>query len=354
MGIARTAGIAAGIGVVLFGACACGPVPDYRTLAEADLKPPTFLGVDAVDSRTIRLRFDETVSGRPADVTLVPSLPVDEVVAEDKAISIKLSADEGVGVDYALEASVEDAHRNSMAILCHVYGYNPEVPPLLINEFTNRGSGNHPDLVELYARGAGNLAGVCLFEGSRDHWEQRIILPAIKVVEGDYLLIHWKPQGLPEEKNEVTDKSSSGGYDSSPTAYDLWVPDGDGLVGTTGALSLYTSPTGRLLDAVLYSDRTSKSDNSYAGFGSKEALDTATQLWEAGGWKAAGAAIAPEDCVNPDPSTATRSLCRSSSSADTDGSADWHVTPTRGSTFGGPNSDELYVPTEGAASVRKR
>jgi len=95
---------------------------------------------------------------------------------------------------------------------------------------------------------------------------------------------------------------------------------------------------------VLYSNRTSESDERYRGFGTADMLERAEELVRDGGWRIAGARVAPEDGMNPEGSTATRSLCRSSTSTDTDGRGDWHVVPTRGSTFGAENSDEAYEP----------
>jgi hypothetical protein len=97
---------------------------------------------------------------------------------------------------------------------------------------------------------------------------------------------------------------------------------------------------------VLYSNRTSSSDEDYGGFGSSRMLARARELAAEGGWKTAAGSVAPEDGVNPEGSTATRSLCRSSGSADTDSAADWHIAPTRGSTFGAENSDESYAAGE--------
>ncbi len=109
-------------------------------------------------------------------------------------------------------------------------------------------------------------------------------------------------------------------------------------------LTVYDSPGGTLLDGVLYSNRTSESDELYAGFGTADVLARAQELARDGGWKTAGERPAPEDAVSPEGSTGTRSICRSSGGADTDGAADWHIVPTRGSTFGAVNSDEVYVP----------
>jgi hypothetical protein len=54
--------------------------------------------------------------------------------------------------------------------------------------------------------------------------------------------------------------------------------------------------------------------------------------------------VTPEDGVNPEGSTGTRSLCRSSASMDNDRPEDWHVVPTRAATFGTDNSDEVFQP----------
>jgi hypothetical protein len=136
----------------------------------------------------------------------------------------------------------------------------------------------------------------------------------------------------------------SKGLDASDHAYDFWIPSGTGLGGNNGVLSVYDRPGGTCLDAVLYSNRTSQSDERYRGFGSREMLDQAEELARDGEWVITDARVMPEDAVNPEGSTGTRSICRSSLSADTDGPEDWHVVPTRKATFGSENSDEVYAP----------
>ena len=94
---------------------------------------------------------------------------------------------------------------------------------------------------------------------------------------------------------------------------------------------------------MLYSNRTSQSDELYRGFGSSEMRGWAELLVQQKGWRAAGQRVAPEDCVNPEGSTGTRSICRSALSTDTDSRTDWHIVPTRKATFGKSNSEEVYV-----------
>ena len=332
------------VGVAALFGNSCGPIPDYRTLVEVDLHPPQFLGAVAVDPRTVLLRFDEKVIERPATTTIVPETAISSVAADGELLTVCLGSDQAIGTEYAVEVSVEDECRNSTTVLTKFYGFNPDLPRVLINEFITQGSTTHPDLVELWVAERGNTAGMCLYEGVQQNWDDRLILPPIAVEPGDYLLVHFKPQGLPEEVDETERTDISGGLDSSLNAFDLWVRQGGGLSGNNGVLSLYSCPGGRILDAVVYSNRTSESDTNYAGFGSADVYARVCALEAAGAWTFTGEHIAPEDAVNPDPSTATRSIARDSRSGDTDGRSDWHITPTSGSTFGELNGDAVYVP----------
>jgi hypothetical protein len=242
-----------------------------------------------------------------------------------------------------------------------VYGYNPDVPAILINELTTQGSGSHPDVVELRLTSGGNLGGLTLYAGAPGEHDGHIVFPSLELPADAYVVVHFKPEGIPEELDETTDPAASGGLDATDSGWDFWVDGGSGLSGNNGAVSLYNQPGGRLLDAVVYSNRTSDSDERYRGFGSKSALAMVDRVAADGGWAPSGAApedgspaaagspaapvqLRPEDAVDPEDSTATRSMSRGSDGADTDTAADWHITPTSGYTFGGPNTDEVYEP----------
>jgi hypothetical protein len=144
--------------------------------------------------------------------------------------------------------------------------------------------------------------------------------------------------------DETTDPAASAGLDSCPTAWDFWVKDGTGLGANNGVVCLCARPGGACLDGVLWSNRTSVSDVRYRGFGSAEVLERAEELARLGGWRPAGARVAPEDGINPEGSTATRSICRRADGADSNTATDWHIVPTRASSFGAANSDEVYEP----------
>jgi hypothetical protein len=248
------------------------------------------------------------------------------------------------GQHYILSTEAADARGNSSSFLAEFYGFNGRVPRLLINELTPRGSGSHPDCTELKVLSDGNLGGVVLYNGTPGSFDGRLIFPACAVRAGSFIIVHWKPAGIPGEVDETSDPSASTGSDTSDTALDFWVRDCAGLGGNNGVLTVFERPGGACIDGVIYSNRTSESDERYRGFGAEDMLARAEELVSDGGWACAGKKIAPEDCVNPEGSTGTRSLCRTPGAPDTNGPEDWHVVPTRKASFGAENSAEVYAP----------
>ena len=239
--------------------------------------------------------------------------------------------------------SVEDKSGNSNNFIIRFWGWNPELPGLLINEFNPEGSGNNPDTIELYCINDGNCAGITLHYGTAEHSEYRYILPDLEMKQGEFLLIHCRPEGLAEELNETNLKDESGGKLASDLAWDLWLPEDSGLSGSNGILTLYKSPMGEMLDAVIYSDREPDPEDDLLGWTSRT-FDAAADLFESGDWLFSSEDISPLEAVRSEYTTGTRSLCRSSSSFDSDSAADWHTVPTGGKTFGEINSDDVYVP----------
>ncbi|MFI5369167.1 MAG: hypothetical protein ACHQ1F_09160, partial [Spirochaetia bacterium] len=303
--------------IVLDFLAACGQVSDTRP-AETDLRPPQLQAVSSTGPSQLSLEFDEEASLVPDKTRISPLLAVTEITGPGTQIEIR-GETQSPGRLYTLEAEAEDAKGNCASFVADFYGYNGRVPVLLINEFITQGSGNHPDLVELKTLTAGDIGGVVLYQGTPGSFDNKIVFPHLEVMEGAFILVHWKPSGDPAEVNETEDMAASKGFDASDAAWDFWVADGKGLSGNNGVLSLYDRPGGKCIDGVLYSNRTSQSDESYRGFGSAETLARAEELVQAGGWKPAGQRVSPEDAVNPDGSTGTRSICRQSHPGDTNG-----------------------------------
>jgi hypothetical protein len=333
----------------LFGALAlvlmvsCGPVPDPRSGQTVDLHPPQIESVCSTGPSELSICFDEEASLVPEKTRITPSLAVREATGPSKEIVVRVE-EQAPGLEYTLEGEARDAGGNSTSFLATFHGFNPNVPRVIINEFITQGTTDHPDLVELKVLSSGNMGGVVIYQGTPGSFDDRLVFPAFSVREGEFIIVHFKPSGDGTELNETVDKAASGGTDACATAYDFWVAGGRGVSGNNGVLSLYQRPGGALMDGVLYSNRTSTSDEKYRGFGAAATLVRAEELVRDGGWQAAGQRISPEDAVNPDGSTSTRSLCRSSGSADTDRALDWHIVPTRKASWGTDNSDDVYSP----------
>lgn len=248
------------------------------------------------------------------------------------------------GKQYSITGTVEDKYGNSILFVLPFWGYNPAVPKLLISELLTQGSSTHPDAIELYALSAGNLAGCTLYIGSPAQYSYHYIFPACTINKGEYIVLHLKPQGLPEEIDELQSITASGGLDASPTGRDFWSKQNPGaLPGSNGAVTVFSNPLGSCIDAVIYSDRTSASDTTYKGFGTATLLAQVTDIVTIGAW-VMPSGLMPEAAASSAYTTSTRTLCRWQSQQDTDTAQDWHVVPTKGSTIGAPNTDESYVP----------
>ncbi|WP_319559960.1 hypothetical protein [Marispirochaeta sp.] len=336
-------------GLIFLSWACCTPFIDLNETGEvfgltgADLAPPILTAAAARDEYSFTLGFNEDIWEIRLE-GVVPPLGDPRIEVNSGRVIIQTDEPQLPGAEYVLDVLVKDRAGNSQQLLVRCYGYNPRVPGMLINEFTTRGSSTHPDVVELLVLEDGNLAGACLYEGTSENWEQRMVFPDCEVLSGEFLLVHFKPQGIPEELNETAAVNLSGGLDAHPEARDFWVDQGSGLSGNNGVIALYRDPFGAIMDAVLYSNRTSASDERYRGFGSAKVMERADTLADLSAWTGESLPLCPEDAVNPDYSTATRSLCRSVDSIDTGSKGDWHTVPTGGYSFGAVNSDELYVP----------
>lgn len=324
----------------------CTPVADTRALLEADLRPPVFLSIAVNNSRSVALEFSEPVEYCRESYSCSPALALsaDGPRSSQQQLELSFRDEMQPGTEYSLECSVRDAAGNTHTVLAKFFGFNPHVPEVRLNEITTQGSTSNPDKVELLVLEDGNTAGLCFIDGTRDLIRNCKIFPAIEVTAGDYIVIHCRPTGRPDEIDETDSPLQCSAEEATMEAWDVWLEGASGLSGNNGVLTVYSHSNGRLLDGFLYSNRTSSSDEYYRGFGSRDTMDRADQLWLADGWTAAGRLIAPEDAVNPDDSTATRSMCRAPGAADTDCAADWYIVDTRECSFGTENSTVLYEP----------
>jgi len=320
----------------------CGPIPDIREIQEIDLKPPVLNSIMSSDYNKVELNLDEEAYIPENSISIYPELEIIRIETYENNIVV-FTETHIPGNKYTLNTVIIDENDNSAQILAVFYGYNPEIPVVKLNEFTTRGSSSHPDMVELKVFTDGNMGGIVIYHGTPDNYKDLLVFPSFSVKSGDFLIIHFKPQNITEEINETEEKDISGGLDASVNAYDFWIEDGSGLSGNNGAISIYERPGGPVVDGVLYSNRTSDSDEMYLGFGTRIAMEQALELSRDNGWISYNETICPEDAVSSDGSTSTRSICRNKN-ADSDTNSDWYIVPTRGYSFGSENLEEVYIP----------
>ncbi len=325
--------------VVILLAASCAQSPDIWVPREVDFTPPRMVSCERDGSNTVVLRFDKPV------VQLSITAPEGEVghQSEDNLdFRLSFSVDPQPGAEWVLKVQAADGAGNSALYLVAVYGVNPRLPPVRLNELSIQGSNTKPDYIELLALGDGNLAGLVVALGKPADGEAFYTFPSVEVRKGDYILLHTKPQGIPQEKDETKNKWESGGLLSSPTAWDFWWRGGKGLSGTNGLVVLLDNPRGRGLDAVLYSNRTSASDDRYQGWGSAAMLQRVEWLARLGTWGDGTAEkLAPEDAVPSSYATSTRTLNRKNTGS---GKSAWFTGASGTATPGAVNTTQAHSP----------
>ncbi len=302
----------------------CTPIEAYQAIGSTDRTPPIVTGGFATSERSIKIICNETVRIQNETFGLSEGLMITDISVSENSILIETENPLVPGSEYILEGVLSDLSGNTALLTMAVYGWNPDPPVLIINEFTTKGSKRHPDAIELLVIEDGNMAGLTLYDGISDDYRQRCIFPPLEVHTGEYVIIHCSD--IPES------------FESIPEDHQFSMGESIGLSGNNGAISLYTSAHGEVLDAVIYSNRSSDSDTDYLGFGSRSLMFKVHQLHAVGIWDS----LTPEGAVRTDSMTATRSACRNDPYKDTDSSRDWHTVPTSSSSFGEDNCNEIY------------
>ena len=317
----------------------CQPL-SQGLLEKVDLRPPTLLSTAATAEAVVSLTFNEWVELDPDHLRIEPELG--QVAATPGETVEVVAGPQRPGAPYRLSATARDATGNTTWFVTAFWGHNPRPPTLLINELTTQGSATRPDAVELLAVTAGNLGGITVFDGVPGNFGDRVVMPLIEVLAGQFIVVHATDSGLGED--ETTSPDESAHHLAIAGARDLWLESGSGLSGNNGVVTLASHPEGELLDAVLYSNRTSSSDERYRGFGTRTVMKRVDAVVARGQWRTNGDLATPEDAVSSAFITSTRSMGRGADAADTDSAADRHTVPTRGASFGAANSDDRHQP----------
>ena len=300
--------------VLLLGCSQDVDVPEvFNVFSGVDDTAPVLLGAYSESSSTVRLDFSEPVKLYGSYVGQYSAR------SEGKSIYIVLPSTLEPGVKTQISGRVRDNAGNTCGFSIQVWGMNPRLPDLVINEFTTKGSEKSPDRTELRILEDGNLNGMVLYGGIPDDWDVRLLFPDMEVRRNDKVVVWWT-QELPE-----TAESGNG-------VVNICASCSDNPSSNNGTFVLCDTPSigARVIDAVIYSNFSS----SYQGFGTKSAQQRAQWVLDCGAWTG--------DAVDSTSSTATRSISRFSDGRDSDSAIDWYITVTGGSTFGSDNTSEPY------------
>ncbi len=318
----------------------------FDPLPETDLRPPALIEAGPVGTRRFAVRFDEAVipvkgsfAVDPAEIGPIEanSSPAAERDDGQKtapgAPSTDLNLDFRLemkpGADYRIAGEVKDAKGNTSRFVLAFTGWNGRPAGLALNELqTGRNSSvksPHRDYAELCCTKSGNLGGVEVA------WASSVKLcryrfPAAEVRAGDFVVLHFQPEGLAGELDETgSDTGISGGVDSSAGGRDFWTKEG-GLPDENGAVAVYDRPGAVPVSGFFYGEQ-SKS----GPLGSSKLADLVGEMAAAGVWPLTDSGQPVwEDAFLWKPSS-SRSICRDPASGQ------WYVTAASGQSPGRDN-----------------
>lgn len=308
--------IVSSVVILLLVLLGCSQDPDGKEIINVfsgnDCIAPTLLSVRSESGYIIRLEFDEPVRvyGKSFDPF--------SARADGRFIYVTLSNVLPPGRSSGVKGRVRDYSGNTTGLEISVWGFNPRLPEIIINEFTTKGTARSPDRTELRVMEAGNLEGLTLYCGIPGDCDASVMLGDMEVNRDDLIVIWWTeslPDDVPMKAGRVFNVCAGSSADPSSN---------------NGTFVLCDNPSlgAKVLDAVIYSGFS----QSHEGYGTKTALQRARWVLACGAWDG--------DAVDCNAATATRSVSRFSDGRDTDCREDWYVTVTSGSTFGKQNTSD--------------
>ena len=237
--------------VLICGTCSCEAQPQrelFNVFLGTDHHSPVLLETNAIDTHTVNYHFDEMVFCSTEDFSCEGS--TQEIIAVhpyEDTVTITFRRPLVPGKRISVSGTVADRMGNTLSFTRGVWGCNPELPEIRINEFSTKGSASNPDRIELIALSDGNLAGLTCYIGMPQNFDTEFVFPAIDVQDGDFVVLTYAQEP------------------SGECLYDLYAGE-VGIGANNGVISLCDRPEGTIIDAVLYSNRTSESDENYDGF----------------------------------------------------------------------------------------
>lgn len=283
-----------------------------NVLLDKDNKPPVLLSIKSIASSIVRLDFDEQVK------VYGKSFSPFVARADGKSVYVTLNSSLKGGTKAQLTGRVQDYYGNTTGLEISVWGYNPNLPKMIINEFTTKGNDDNPDRIELLALSSGNLAGMALYSGIPDNYDAIYVFEDIVVSKGEFIVVAFVDEDYEQDSSKAIYFSVS----------EKKLPNDNGVI----VLASSPSPGAEIMDVVVYS----KYRDGEEYFGTNAMKERVAWARTNGTW--IGMAI---DSTN---STAKRSMARILGSDDTDTLTDWYIAtyPRKEDGFGKINDAQAY------------
>jgi hypothetical protein len=215
----------------------------------------------------------------------------------------------------------------------------PGLAILQINELRTEFSSavNNVEYIEFKVIKGGGMEGLYLYSimnNAQDYF--LYIFPPIDVETGEYITLHLRTLDKYNSCDELRDDLTiSGGYESCPTARDLWVSGNTKLLYKSGIVYIQDSKD-RIMDAIIMDEKPGTTWNNYpAAF-----ADITERLFKEGMWKSAeGNKPKPKDSVNTSAigTSVYKSVSRYEGRENTHSANDWYITTAGFFTPGLPN-----------------
>lgn len=294
--------------------CKKEPVKDIDLLRDYDKSLPRVTEKILINNNIVHLVFSETVEIVECFVNKI-KIKTPEIGNE---LYIKLDEDVKPGDDITIYILIRKTNGNTLRASLTLSGVNNNLPGLLINEVSIKGTSASPDRIELLVTEPGDTLGMVVADSKGESYT----LPSIIVEKDDILVIYW---------NSKTTKTKEIRDDERYTYY-LNSGVQSTLSGTNGTIVLSECKNGKTMDSLVYSNFTT---SLYSNLGTEKAERIYNKLKEEGEWEG--------DAVDSSQVTTSRVLARLPGAIDTNTLEDWFVTKARSSTFGDINS---YMPYE--------
>ena len=327
------------VSCIFLGSCSPGEAaPAAGQISGGSSKALLFVNCKAVAEDEIEFEFSQAVTVK--SLSFEPALSVASV-EDGSTVRVKLEEVPGPGMLFIADILAEDSQRNTINVLAPFRSRNNRMPELVINELCTENAtvtaGKKEEFIELKMKSGGNLGAMRVIILGNSNASKKTIYEfvPVEVEEGDYVTLHLRTHDEASRNEFNGSKDESVGLNSSPLAWDFWIPGNTKLMQKAATAVYVLDQDDKVLDAVMICEAAD------SGWGKDYFAEAAEFLFKQGAWKSPDGKIAgPADSVISAGTTNTRTICRNETGEDTNTAEDWYITATSSATPGKPNSEK--------------